>query len=112
MNVFVKSRGLEVPQPLARHIERRVRFVLGRFGRKIAHVTVRFADVNGTRGGVDKLCRVEARVWGRLPLAAESLSFDLRTAANRAVDRIGRAVDRAVGRRFQTPKDLPFPPVS
>lgn len=110
MNVIVRSRDVAVPEPLAKDIERRLRFVLGRFGRKIAHVSIRFADVNGPRGGVDKLCRVEARIWGRLPLAAEALSADLRAAANRAVDRIGRAVERAVGRRYETPKDTPFPP--
>ena len=108
MNLILKTRSVEVPESLAQDIERRVRLVLGRFGRKIAHVTVRFADVNGTRGGVDKLCRVEARVWGRLPLAAEGVSDDLRTAAVSAVDRIGRVVERAVGRRFASPKDFPF----
>ncbi len=108
MKLFLRTRNLEVPESLAKDIERRLRVVLSRFGRKISHVTVRFSDVNGTRGGVDKLCRVEARVWGRLPLAAEGVSDDLRTAAVCAVDRIGRVVERAVARRFATRKDFPF----
>ncbi len=108
MNLFLRARNVEVPESLARDIERRLRVVLSRFGRRISHVTIRFSDVNGERGGVDKLCRVEARVWGRLPLAAEGISDDLRTAAVCAVDRIGRVVERALGRRFATPKGSSF----
>lgn len=108
MNLFLRARNVEVPESLARDIERRLRVVLSRFGRKISHVTIRFSDVNSERGGIDKLCRVEARIWGRLPLAAEALSDDLRTAAVCAVDRIGRVVERALGRRLATPKGSSF----
>lgn len=110
MNLFVRGHDITLPETLKDHVQRRVRLVVGRFGRRIAHVTVRIADVNGPRGGADKLCRVEARLWGRLPLVAEDTAADLRQAVDRAIDRVGRAVERAVARRLQTPRDLPFPP--
>lgn len=110
MNLFVKGHDITLPDALTEYARRRVRMAVGRFGRKIAHVTVRIADVNGPRGGADKLCRVEARLWGRLPLVAEETAADLRQAVDRAVDRIGRAIERAVARRLERPRDLPVPP--
>lgn len=110
MNLFVKAHDVMLPEALKDYTKRRVRLVVGRFGRRIAHVTVRISDVNGPRGGSDKLCRVEARLWGRLPLVAEDTAADLRQAVDRAIDRIGRAIERAVARRLETRRSFPVPP--
>jgi ribosome-associated translation inhibitor RaiA len=103
---------LSLPRALEDYVRRRVRFVVGRFGPKLEHVTVRIADVNGPKGGADKLCRVEARLGGRSPLVAEDTAADLRQAVDRAVDRIGRVIGRAVARRRDTPRGLPVAPRS
>lgn len=110
MELRVRARDVAVPDTLVTDIERRLRLVLGRFGRNVAHVTIRLARVDGAGGRHDNLCRIEARIWGRVPLAAEGFSADLRAAAERAVDRIGRTVERAFAAGYRTPKDFPFPP--
>lgn len=42
--------------PLAR---RRLEFALGRLGARVRSLTVRLADLNAPRGGVDKHCRAD-----------------------------------------------------
>ena len=81
-----ETRNVAVTEPFRTYVDRRVRLVLGRFGRKVAHVTVRFTDVNGTRGGVDKLCRVEARFWGTVVVGRRRRP----PGDNRSVHRMGR----------------------
>ena len=108
MNLFVRSSNVPLTQPIRTYIDRRVRMVLGRFGRKLARVSVRISDVNGPRGGVDKLCRIEARFWGRLPLVVEDVAGDLPQAIDRSIRRMGRAAARVAARRLEMPRDLSF----
>jgi ribosome-associated translation inhibitor RaiA len=108
MKLFVRSSSVALTQPVRSYIERRVRMVMGRFGRKIARVSVRISDVNGPRGGVDTLCRIEARFWGRLPVVVEDAADDLRRAIDRSIHRMGRAVARVAAKRLETPRDLSF----
>ena len=108
MKLFVRSSNVPLSQPVRTYIDRRVRMVMGRFGRKIARVSVRVSDVNGPRGGVDKLCRIEARFWGNLPVVVEDAAGDLRQAIDRSIHRMGRAVARVAGKRLATPRDLPI----
>ena len=108
MNLFVRSSNVALSQPIRTYIDRRVRMVMGRFGRKIARVSVRISDVNGPRGGVDKLCRIEARFWGRIPVVVEDVAADLPQAIDRAIRRMGRAAARVAAKRLETPRDLSF----
>ena len=108
MNLFVRSSNVALTQPIRTYIDRRVRMVMGRFGRKIARVSVRISDVNGPRGGVDKLCRIEARFWGSLPVIVEDAAVDLRPAIDRSIYRMGRVVARVAAKRLETPRDLSF----
>lgn len=108
MKLFVRSSNVALTPPIRTYIDRRVRMVMGRFDRKLARVSVRISDLNGPRGGVDKLCRIEARLWGRLPVVVEDAAADLRQAIDRSVHRMGRAVARVARKRLDTPRALPF----
>lgn len=77
--------------------ERRLRFALGRFERRIASISVRFSDVNGPRGGVDQSCRVAVKLAAPAGLiVVEDVDLDPLAALGRAADRVARAVARAV----------------
>ena len=108
MRLFVRSNNVALTDPIRTYVDRRVRMVLGRFGPKIAWVSVRISDVNGPRGGVDKLCRIEARFWGSLPVVVEDAAADLRQAIDRSIQRMGRAAARAAAKRLETPGDHSF----
>ena len=82
---------------LAARARRRFEFALGRFGGRIRSLTVRVADLNGPRGGVDKQCRVAIQLDApRRVIVIEDTDASAAAAIDRAADRAARAVARAV----------------
>lgn len=98
MRVDVRSRDIEVTTTLREHVERRLRFALGRFDGQVHRVTARLADDNGPRGGTDKRCRLDVRVRAAGSVIVDDRDPDLYAAIDRAADRIGRAVARVLQR--------------
>ena len=99
MQIYIRARKIEVDEALRAHVDRRLRFALGRFGERIAKVTVRFEDANGARGGVDKQCHIEVALRPSGNVLVEDLDPDIRTVVDRAADRAARAVERDLQRR-------------
>jgi ribosomal subunit interface protein len=97
MRLDIRGRHLALTPAIHEHVKRRMRFALGRFDGGVRRVTVRVADVNGPRGGVDKRCHVHLAVAGRA-VTIEELDRDLYVAIDRAAERVGRAADRALAR--------------
>ena len=58
------NQGTQRPADLPEHIERRLRFALARFGNRVERVIVFLQDRNGPKGGIDKVCRILAKVQG------------------------------------------------
>ena len=75
---------------------------LAKHARNIQSVVVRFDDVNGNKGGTDKVCEVEVTLRRSNPIVVTELDGDLRAAMSRAADRIEQAVARALGWRRDT----------
>jgi len=99
MQLEISSQGLEIDQELRGSIERRFRFVLGRFGTRIGRVMVYLADVNGPRGGLDKRCRIVVRLLRAGQVFVEDTDSDLGAVVDRATDRLGLSVRRELERR-------------
>jgi ribosomal subunit interface protein len=99
MHVDIRAGKLEVDEALRVHVDRRLRFALGRFGERIAKVTVRFEDANGARGGVDKQCHIDISLRPSGNVLVEDIDADLHAVVDRAADRAARAVDRDLQRR-------------
>jgi putative sigma-54 modulation protein len=99
--------GARLPADLPDHIERRLRFALARFGGRVERVIVFLQDRNGPKGGVDKVCRILAKVHGCGSLMAVVADSDWTAAVDRATTRIGhtvaRQVDRARDRHGRSP---------
>ena len=96
MRIQVRA-GEKAGNVLRTAAERRLRFALGRFERRIASIDVRFGDVNGPRGGVDQACRVAVRLAAPAgQIVIEDMDRDAHAALARAADRMARAVGRAV----------------
>lgn len=96
----VEIRGDELVSEVVRaRVTRRLGFALSRFGARIATVRVRLGDLNGPRGGIDKCCRIVVvgdRAWR---LVVEDRDADLHAVIDRAAERAGRAVSRALDRQ-------------
>jgi ribosomal subunit interface protein len=106
MNVQIRTRGIPITQGLRSHVERRASFALDRFADRLMSVTVRFADVNGARGGVDKVCRVEIVLRGAGAVRASDAHEDLYVAIDGALHRASRNVARALHRERQVVLEL------
>lgn len=96
MKVDVHAQGFALTPALSEHTERRLRFALKHAADQVQNVTVRLADVNGPRGGVDKRCSVHVVLAGLPDIVTEDTEADMYIAINRAVDRVGRTVLRRV----------------
>jgi len=99
MQVDIRARKIEVDEALRAHVDRRLRFALGRFGERIAKVTVRFEDANGARCGVDQQCQIDVALRPSGNIVVEEIDADLHAVVDRAADRVARAVDRELQRR-------------
>mgnify|MGYP003352367194 FL=1 len=96
ISISIRSAA-SAPAALLATVERRVQNALRRFGAHIRAVRVHLADANGPRGGVDKECTIAIRlaVSPRL-LLIEDVDRAFLAAVDRAADRAGHAVARAV----------------
>jgi putative sigma-54 modulation protein len=99
MKLHIRFRDLESNPELKDLVVRRVRLALSRFTHAIRDIDVTLADVNGPRGGVDKLCRV--RIIGpQLGLiVVEETAAEVPAALDGAVGRMSRTVARTLDRR-------------
>ena len=96
MKVDVRWRATDASDALAIYVNRRLKFALARFGGAVQHVTVRFEDVNGPKGGIDKRCTIEAT--GKFGThVVEARDTDFHVAADHAAAVLKRLVARVVG---------------
>jgi putative sigma-54 modulation protein len=99
MKLHIRFRDLESNSELKDLVVRRVRFALSRFTHAIRNINVTLADVNGPRGGVDKVCRVRI-VGPQLGLiVVEETANEVPAALDGAVGRVARTAARTLERR-------------
>jgi hypothetical protein len=93
----IRVFGVELDDDDRSYIRRKLGMKLGKFASSIERVSVRVADVNGPRGGVDHACRVRV-VLSELPNVTY-VEQDASAAA--AIDRALAGSERAVRRSLQ-----------
>lgn len=101
MQLEVRAHGVELDPSLRSHIDRRLRFALTRFGRRLRRVNVLLRDVNGPRGGVDILCQIRIGLHPRGDVVIRGEGSDPFAAVSRAAQRASRGVTR----RFERLRD-------
>ncbi len=80
-------------------LELRIREKLSRFEKRLTHVEVHVADVNGQKGGgADKRVSLEARPTGHQPIAVHAEAARVDTAVTAAADKASRALDHLFGK--------------
>lgn len=99
MNVQISGRKVTVDDELRAHVERRVKFAVGRFSRRISDVKVALADVNGPKGGPDKRCRITLEILPSGSLMTEETDVDLFAAVSGAAERAKHALTKQLERR-------------
>ncbi len=101
MRLEVRSGDLNVAEGVKGSLERRLRFVLGRFGNQIGRVTVHLTEMNGSQVETGHRCRIVVHVGAAGRVLVEDTDTDLGAVVNRTVDRVGQVVLRELARRHE-----------
>ncbi|MHC5110515.1 MAG: hypothetical protein ACYTHJ_11640 [Planctomycetota bacterium] len=82
-------------------VERKLVLALARFRARIKQLHVRFEDLNGPKGGMDKRCRLEASLDHESAnvFVTEVVDSEYEFALHRAVQRMSRRIGDHLGRR-------------
>ena len=101
MKLQVNSPDFKLTPALKQRLKRRITFALNRFSDRIRLVKVWLRDINGPKGGIDKVCRilVEGSAGWVVPVEVT------RQDAYEAIDFAGERVNRAVTRRVSKHKN-------
>ena len=100
----LRSLAFDLTPSLREYVDDHLGAKLDKHARHIQSAKVRFYDVNGARGGVDKVCRVEVHLRDEPPLVVEEVEQDLRAAIDLAADRMEHLVVREIGRHRDGPR--------
>jgi hypothetical protein len=110
MRIAIRFRGIEASDVLRDRVLHRTRLRLQRFGDEVTDVMVRVADVSGSRGGVERLCRVTVRGPQLGSVTTELLAPQMSDAIDAGIDRAARSVTRRLSWRRLDDAREPWPP--
>lgn len=100
MLISTRTFGFPPTEAILRYVEARMASALGAYSRHVFKVTVRLADVNGERGGIDKRCQTVVALRGGRTEVVDVTHSDLYAAIDEAAQRIRRSVADAVQRHM------------
>lgn len=92
------SSNRELSEELREYVQHRLGLALDRFDRRVDRVQVRFEDVNGPRGGEDKICRIHVAGRGSWRLQVEGRGTTFYRAIDAAAGRARRSVAEILNR--------------
>jgi ribosomal subunit interface protein len=92
MRLGIRSQKLDISEAVREAIERRLRFVLGRYGNQVGRVSVRLDAPRIT-------CRIEVQLQESGTVVVDDADDDVATVVDRAADRVAKAVQREMERR-------------
>jgi hypothetical protein len=98
MEIVIRVRDTDWNEDLRRKLERSIEFAMDRHKSRIDRISVYLSDLNGPRGGVDKLCQITADIRGARPVLILEKGDDLEAVVNRAARRLSHRVGRRLHR--------------
>lgn len=99
MNIIINpGEGVKLSDALSQFVRSKLVKVERRFGNRLTRIEIYLKDVNGPKGGNDKLCTIEARAAGIRPLAVESQTPDFYDSIQSAADKLDSKLDHRLGR--------------
>jgi putative sigma-54 modulation protein len=96
MELSIRTRDVELTDALRERITRRLEFALDTFDDHVKDAFVYLMDLNGPKGGVDKLCQITIRARGIGDLAVRETATTLQAALNRAARRLKYRLSEAL----------------
>jgi hypothetical protein len=99
----VRGIGVTLTDDDHSYIRHKLRTMLGKFATSVQRVSVRVTDLNGPRGGVDKVCAIKVMLGGLPSVVVIRRHATVQAAIDAALHGIGQAVRGIVGRRRMKP---------
>lgn len=91
--------GVERSPALDEHVQRELERFERRHGERVTRIEAHFKDERPGKGGVDKVCRLEARLAGMEPIAVDAIAENAYDATRDAASKLEKAVDRRIARK-------------
>lgn len=100
MQISIRARDIERTPELGKHVKRSIDFAIDRYRPQLSDVSVYLADVNGSKGGIDKLCQITATLRGRRsPILILEKTTEILAAISLAAHRLGNRIEQSIRRR-------------
>ena len=99
MTIDVRVRGIDFTDELHKAVERIIAFAVDRYDTQVDKISVYLADLNGPKGGVDKLCQITANLSRGNPVLILEKGTEILSMVNRAARRLGHRIGRNIQRR-------------
>jgi ribosome-associated translation inhibitor RaiA len=103
VTAHIRALDVDVAAEDRAYLRRKLGRRLGKFASSIERVSVRIADVNGPRGGIDQVCRIKVVLSGLPSVIVEQRDATLLAAIDAALGAAERAVRRSLQRRRMKP---------
>lgn len=103
MQLEINNRQAGIADDSFRKVVRLLWFSLSRFSGIISRVRVNFFDVNGPKGGLDKRCRITAKMNAAGQVVVQNDGQAYIEALSLSLDKLIRAIRRDVDRRRTMP---------
>ena len=101
MDIHIETQNVEIPPHSSTRLRSRVRRVMDQAGLKIASLHLSLRDVNGKKGGRDKVCTVRATLTTGGEIVVIDRSTKMRESLFRALRRSRNVIRRELSRRRQ-----------
>lgn len=113
MEILVHSHNVVLPPHASADIATRIRFMFGRLAANVSRLHITLKDVNGPRGGRDKVCVIRAELAGGGQVVVQDRNTRMRRAIGRGLRRakgmVSETVRRRRARRRRPPHAGPVP---
>ena len=105
MKLLIRTRDFELTDEIRDRFTRRVELALDAYASHIEDIQIYVMDLNGPKGGVDKLCQlaVRTRQSGELALREVATTFD--AALSRASRRMKHRLSRTLSVNENHPRE-------
>ena len=112
MEILVHSHNVVLPPHGSADIATRIRFLFGRLAANVSRLHITLKDVNGPRGGRDKVCVIRAELAGGGQIVVQDRSVRMRQSIGRGLRRARAMVSEQVRRRREKRRLPPRQPAS
>jgi len=101
MQVDIQARSFTLTKALKSYVEKKLKSALSGYGRHrhFKRAVIRLSDINGPRGGEDKLCQIQVMLAGSPDIIIKNTEQDMYAAIDLATQRAGHAIVRRFDRQ-------------